>query len=650
MLRAFRRVRNSWIVVGLLGFIMLAFVITGVGTGGKGGMGQMGMGPEHVAIIGGESLTTVEAKERLNRVLDAARQEQPGLDMATFIRTGAFDELLKELITSKVILAFGTAQGFSASKRQIDGEIASIPAFRNAAGKFDRQTFDMALANAKTTEQQLRDDFRLQIIQKQVIVPVAINPKIPEAFARQYAALLVEARTGSIGLVPTRALGAGTPPTDAEVAAYFKKNVARYTIPERRVIRYAAFGLADVAAAATPTEGEIQAFYKANSASYAPRETRTLSQVILPDQKTAQAFAAKVAGGKSFSQAASENGFAAGDIALGSLTRQQMAGLATQAVADAAFAASKGSITAPIKSALGWHILKVDEITVIPGRPLEAVRGTIVQGLSQQKAAAALSDLSSKIEDAIGNGSSFDEAAKANGLKIVETPAVTSTGTNPDVPGFQLPDETKPLLKAAFELAPDDDPVVETIQPNNRYAIVSTGHIVPAAPPPLAKIADRVRADFTWSRAEIRAKALAEKLVAQIDKGTSIRDAFAKAGVTLPPVQTTTARRMDIAQAGDRVPPPLKAIFSLSRGKSKIIPAPNAQGWFIVHLDQIIAGDIDKTPGLVDATRSQFTQIVGDEYAEQFAHAAEGVVNVRRHESVIARLKKDLGSREGSVE
>jgi len=645
MLRAFRKVRNSWIVVGLLGLIMLAFVITGVGSGGKGGMGQLGMGPEHVAIVGGESLTTTETSDRLNRAFNAARQERPELDMPTFIRTGVLDELLSQLISSKVILAFGAQQGLSASKRLVDGEIASIPAFRNAVGKFDRQTFEGALANAKVTEKQLRDDFRLAIIQKQMLIPVAINPKMPVAFAREYATLLVEARTGSIGLVPVRAMGPGTPPTDAEVAAYFKKNVARYTIPERRVIRYAAFGLDNVTAASVPTDADIQAYYKANAAIYAPREKRTLSQVILHDQKAVQAFTAKIAGGKSFAQAATEAGFGAADTALGEKTKAEVAALSSQDVANAAFAAAKGGVTTPVKSPFGWHILKVDGVTLIPGRPLEAVRGAIAQGLGQQKAAAALADLSTRIEDAISNGSSFDEAVKANGLQVQETPPVMQNGLNPDAPGVQPTADVKALLKSAFDLAPDDDPVVETITQGTRYAIVAPGRIVPAAPPPLAQIAAKVRADLVWSRAEARAKALAQQLLARINAGTPMREAFAKAGVALPPVQSTTARRMDIAQGGDRVPPPLRAIFSLGRDKSKILPAPGNSGWFIVHLDQIIKGDVDKVPGLVDATRSQFGQVVGEEYADQFAKAAESEIKVTRHDAVIARLKKELENR-----
>ena len=650
MLRAFRRVRSSWIVVGLLGLIMLAFVVTGVGTRGVGGMGQMGQGPEHVATIGGETLTTTEVTERLNRALNAMREQTPDLDMATFVRTGAVDDLLNQLIMSKVMLAFGAKEGLAVSKRQIDGEIASIPAFRNAAGYFDKDVFLSALAQAKVTEGQLRDDFRLQIVQKQLLLPIAVGPKVPETMARVYAGLLLETRTGSIGLVPVQAVGGGAPPTDADVAAFFKANAARYAVPERRVFRYATFGMSNVAATAAPTDADIAAYYEAHARDYAPRETRSLSQVVLPDENAAKAFAAKIAGGRTFAQAASEAGFDAKDIALGTQSKEDLARISGAAVANAAFAAARGAVTPPVRSPLGWHIIKVDSITAVPGKPLAAVRGEIALNLKVEKAGAALSDLATRIEDAIGNGANFAEVVKANNLTISETAPVTRVGAAPDAPGYQLPADAKPLLKAAFDLTPDDDPVVETIAPGQRFALLTLGRIVPAAPPPLAKVAAQVRADLIRSRAEARAKALADQLLARINAGAPIGDAFAKAGVALPPVQTASARRLEVTQAGDRAAPPIRTLFTLRPGKSKLLPAPNRAGWFIVHLDRIAAGNVAGAPGLVEAARSQFGQIVGEEYSEQFAKAAEREVAVRRNDAAIARLKKQLQGNDEAAE
>src|SRR5512139_2866713 len=640
MISFLRKISSSWVVLGLLGLIMVAFVITGVGTR-SGGLGELGQGPDRVATIGGEAVTVPEFNAQLQRALNQQREQQPDIDMARFVREGGFDGLLSEIINLKTLTDFGVKQGLAASKRMIDGIIAGVPGFQNAAGQFDENEFQRALANAKVTEPQLRDDIRSQLVQRQLVLPIAMSPRIPLAMARQYTALLLESRTGTVGVVPAQAVGPGRDPGDAEIAAFYQRQQARYMIPERRVLRYAVFGLDNVAAAAKATDAEIASFYNNHTADYAARESRTLSQVILPSEQAARDFAAKASGG-SFVQAAQQAGFAASDIALGTQTKDAVETRWSAAVANAAFAAAPGSISAPIRSPLGWHVIKIDAVKTTPARPLAAVRDEIAAQIGQQKAQDALSDLSTKIEDAIANGASFEEVTRNNGMQISETPPVTATGTTPDAPAVQLAPEVRPLLKQGCEMGGDDDPIVQPIVPNQRYALVALGRIVPAAPPPLARIKDQVKADLVRMLSLERARALAQQISDKVNSGTPIRDAFGQAGVPLPAVQPVTARRLDIAQKGREVPPPLLMIFNLTKGKARILPAPNGAGFFVVRLDDIVPGNIDGAPGLVEATRGQFNQVVGDEYAEQFSHAVEREVKVKRNQESIAQMKQRL--------
>jgi peptidyl-prolyl cis-trans isomerase D len=642
MISGLRKVSTSWVVVGLLGLVMLAFIITGVGTGGRGGAGQMGFGPEHVVTVGSESISVPDFNERMTQELNQARQQDPELDMPRFVASGAFDDILTQLINATVLTVFATDNGLAASKRMIDGVIAGVPGFQNAAGKFDETQFRSALANAKFTEEQLRRDIRNQLIQRQLLLPVGASPKVPDALARAYGALLLEGRAGTVGIVPIQAVGAGTEPTAAETAAYFKKNQARYTIPERRVLRYAVFGPAQVAAAAKASEAEIAAAYKSRAADFAAKETRTLSQVVLPDQAAANAFAAKLKAGKSFAQVAAESGFSPADTTLGAQTKTAIARLSAPAVADAAFAAAKGGVTAPVRSPLGWHILRVEAITTIAARPLESVRSELVAAIEKQKSEDALAALATRIEDAISNGGTFDEVAKANALQVQETAPVTAAGAAPETAGYELPDEVRPLLKSGFDLAPDDDPVVETIVNGQRFALLAVGGTVAAAPPPLAQIAARVRGDLLRERAAARAKAVAQQIADRANAGMPLREAFAKAGVALPGLQPVQARRIDISQRNTEVPLPLQMLFSLPAGKTRVMEAPNGAGWFIVRLDTIVPGDVAKAPGIVEATRGQFAQVIGEEYAEQFAHAAARETEIDRNQGTIDKIRRDL--------
>ena len=643
MLTFFRRGVMAKLMLGVLFLSLVAIVITGFGTQGMGGLGELGgLGQSNVAKVEGETISTQRVRQEADRQLERMRQQDPSVDMATFARRGYIDEIVDQLIGIVSAVAFGKDQGLAVSRKLIDREIAGIPAFQNMAGQFDYAAMRSALAQQKLTEQDLRDEIETRLLERQLILPAAGSAHVPAGMAARYAALLLETRTGIVGAVPSAAMGGGNPPTDQEVQAYFRQNIGRYTVPERRALRYAAFGADTVVAAAKATDAEIQDYYRKNQARFGAQETRTLSQVVLQDEKAARAFAQKLAAGTSFAAAAAQAGYASADISLGDKNRDDFAKMTAPNVADAVFSAAKGANVGPVRSGLGWHIVKVENVKPASVKPLETVRADIARQLETEKSANALSDLAGRIENAVSDGASFEQVVQKEHLTVQETPPVTQTAVAPDAPGWKAPPEVQPLLDAAFQMEPNDDPSVETVVPNQRFALVYVTKVVPAAPPPFAQIRDRVQADLLAQRASDRARAVAQGIVSKINAGVAPAAAFAQAQVRLPAVQTLTATRRDIARQGQQVPPPLAMLFSLPKGKARLLAAPNGQGWFVVHLQTIVPGDIAKDPGVAAAVRGQFAQILGDEYAQQFQGAIRATLKVRRNDKAIAKLKSEL--------
>jgi peptidyl-prolyl cis-trans isomerase D len=644
MLSFFRRGAMAKVMVGILFLILVAMVITGFGTGGMGGIGELGggVGGTNVAAVGGERISTVRVRDEVSRQLAKMRQQEPGLDMATFLRRGALEQIVDQLIQVTANTAFGEQNGLGVSKQMIDAEIAGIPAFQGLGGRFDPQTMARALQQERMSEAQLREEIRTRMIERQLVLPAAGSAHVPAGLAQQYAALLLEQRTGLMGAVPSAAMGAGIEPTEAELQAFYRNGQARYTIPERRVLRYAAFGPEAVAAQSQPSEAEIAAAYKQNAAAYAPREVRTLSQVVIPDEAKARAMAQKLAAGMPFAQAAAAFGYAARDIAVGDKTKEEFARLTAPAVADAVYAAAKGANVGPVKSELGWHLVRVENAKTMPGRPLDSVRGELATRISQQKAQNALADMATRLEAQINDGASFEEVAKKNGLQVKETPPITATGQAAGVAGWTTPPEVTPLLEGAFAMDPNDDPAVETIVPNQRFALIALGRVVAAAAPPLAQIRDQVKADLVTTRANERARAVAQSIVSKINSGVAPAQAFAEAKAGLKPPQVIKGIRREIASRARQVPPPLAMLFILPRGKARILRAPGNEGWFVVYLADVVPGDAAKEPGLAQAVRSQFASILGDEYAQQFTNSLRASLKVRRNEEALRKLKAEL--------
>ncbi len=639
MLSVFRK--SPKLVVIIFALVALAFIATGVLTREMPGTTSLAGGGTGVAKVGGQTITATDMEQRIRNQYAQAAQQQPGLDMPGFLAQ-AFDPIVEQTIGATALEVYGRSIGLVASKKQIDGSIAAIPAFHGPDGNFDQATYLAAIAQQHIADAQVRSDLGGDLVRRMVYLPATGALTLPDGVVKAYAGLIMEQRAGSIGFVPTAVTGGGTPPNDADVAAFYKAHLGAYSLPERRVLRYALIGRDQVAMTAIPTEVEVRKVYDTTPDKYAARETRTLSQVVLPTEAAAKAFEATATGGKTFADAAKGAGFAAADIAIGDKSQAQYAVQSSPSVAAAAFALPQGGVSDPVKSDFGWHVVKIDKITRVPATPYESARAQIAGDLAKAKQDAAMSALLAKVQDALSNGQGFADVAKANGLTATDTPAITAGGIAPDQAGYKPAPEVQPLLAPGFKAMPDDPASVQTVLQGERYAMLAVARVVPAAPIPLAQVKPRVAADVATFRASERAKAIATAIVAKVKGGTAMDAAFKAAPVKLPDIHMTTGRRMDLAKLQGQVPPPLAALFRAPVGGTQLVSAGNGSGWYVVHVDKATpATDAEVAPA-VAASRGDLTQSANDEYLEQLADAAKLAVGAKRDEGTIAALRVKL--------
>ena len=477
-------------------------------------------------------------------------------------------------------------------------------------------------------------------------MPVAgFATAVPQNLVTPYASLLLETREGKIAVIPSAVFVDESKPADAALAAFYSENSANYTIPERRTISYACLTSRDSMSVSIPTEEQIQGYYNLNKAQYAASEMRNIEQVILPTEAAAQALAEKVSGGMSLSAAAQSVGLSAAEV--GSTTKSQFAGTASQAVADAAFRAENGGVSEPAQSALGWHIVKINGIDQNPGRTLEQARTEIIGVLTAEQIDEALAELTVQMEDAFADGSSLADVAAAEELNIQTTPKLLANGQNPEDAEYRPIPEMQRILPIAFSMEEDSDPQVIEILPGQQYAILDVTEISEAAPPPLKSIEQLVARDYALDQGAKKAKTVADEITAKLADGTTLAQAMSESGVRLPRPDNIRSTRAEIARQSQQgqVPPPLTLMFSMAEGTAKTLRAPQNQGWFVVQLDNIIEGDAASREDLLTATKQQFQQVFGNEYTEQFINAMKADVGVERNDSAISALKNQLVGR-----
>lgn len=144
-------------------------------------------------------------------------------------------------------------------------------------------------------------------------------------------------------------------------------------------------------------EEAVEAYYNEHFTEAEPVKQVRAAHILVEDEETAKEIKAKLDEGEDFAALASEYGTDAtaergGD--LGWFSHGDM----VPPFADAAFAMEPGTISDPVQTSFGWHIIKLNETRTRPVPPLSAVKGEIVGELAEKARAEILAEISEGIE------------------------------------------------------------------------------------------------------------------------------------------------------------------------------------------------------------------------------------------------------------
>ncbi len=629
------------IFIGFLVIVALAFAAADITGSTFGGLSS----GNRVALVGDDEISSADLSGTAESALAQVRQENPTVTMPSFIAEGGLDEVLEQLIDRYAIGAYAEKYGLRAGENLVNSEILKIGAFRGVSGDFDQAVYQRALAQQNLTDAILRRDLSDGLLAQQMMLPALAAPQMPRKAAQQYAALLLERRSGKIGLIPSALFISDAEPALAQLEEYYSANRADYIQPERRTLRYAVFSADNLKTDIAPTDAEIAAKYAANKAQYAASETRDVTSFFVPTQQGANAIVAQIRAGKSLEAAAREAGFNATSAT--GRDREQFATGTSFAVAKSVFETAQGAIAAPAQSTLGWYIARVDKVTKIPARSLAQARGEIVEQLTVAKRGTALADLSAQIEEEVDAGTSMAEIAKVFGLKLETTPQLLADGrvfgdaqTQPNV-------ALQPILQTAFGVD-EGRPQLDELVPGSQYLIYEVSNIVESAAPPLAQISERVKTDFARAQAAKLAQKAAQRILAKVRGNTTLAAALAaektpsNKPIPAPDAVTLERRELLARRAGQNVPPALVLLFSMAEGTVKLLEAPNNQGWILVDLEEIESKTLEPGDPILAQAREQLAPTLSSEYSAQLTKAMREELDVEKNAAAIDAVRARL--------
>ncbi|MBV7256528.1 SurA N-terminal domain-containing protein [Pacificimonas sp. WHA3] len=642
MISALRRALRNPIMLALLGLVLVAFVIVGMGNP----LGGPASGT--VAKVGDEEISVTRLTSQFDRTLQIVRQENPQITADQVIAEGGLAATLDRLIGAVALKQFAETLGLGTSKRLVDAEIASMEAFRGPTGEFDEQSYRQVLAAQNIDENSLRIDMSDDVMRRHVLSIVADTGNVPAGLAEPIALYQLEQRSLKIGFVPFARFEDQPEPTEEDIEGWYQDNLSRFTIPERRRFSYAIIDRAALAEGIEITDDEIVAAYEAGSALYGASEARSLQQAIVPTEAQAKEFAKRVVSGETFAAVAADMlSLTADDLSLEAMSQASLAASSDQEFADAAFAADEGAVIGPLQSDFGWRVAIVDGVEPVPGRALAEVRDEIRQRLIDDRAETLLADRIGAIEDAIAEGASLKEIAAEQRFELQTPPALTQAGRTPDQPQFALPARDAPVLATVFEYADDEDPVAAEIG-DGVFAVVKTEEIIASAPVKLDLIRDQVRQQLIAER-QIAAATEAAEAVAEVVRGGGDMDAELRQR-RMPPSQDLTLRRVELAAQNGQVPAALTLGFVQDKGDVRAVADPERGAVVVVATTDIVPGKIEDAPSFVTSLRTQLRDATARELQMAFSNAITQQAGVERFPNAMNEVEARYSGTELSGE
>lgn len=545
MLDALRASTQTWIgrtiMTIVMGFLIIAFGFWGIADIFRG------FGANTLARVGSVEITPDQFRNAYQtQLLQMQEQERRAISSEEAHERGLDRQVLSRLLSDTALDQEAHRLGLALPDSVIARQIMQDDSFKGPDGRFNRQMFESRLEDNGLTEQGYIRATRAAALRQDIVSALTDGLAAPRAMLEIINRYYNETRAIDYIVLPKSAAGAVPAPTEAQLKSYFESHRELYRQPEYRKVSLLVLTpttLADAENAAHPiTEAEIEKHYnEVKAAHYTQAEQRQIQQIVLPDEKSAQAAAAKLSGGETFDALIAERKLTPKDTDLGTVTETS---LVDKAVAAAVFAVpAAGGVTKPIKTDFGWAILRVQKIIPKIVIPLLAVKDSIAQELALARARKDLGKIHDAIEDQRASGKSVADSAKAVGLAARTVPALDAEGR--DKSGRAVADlgDPKALLKAVFasDIGVDNDPITMKDGGAIWFDVLN---IDPARNQSFDEVKARVTQDWTADETDRRLVDKAVDLVKKLDSGTPLT-AIAAAQGNLPVKNIDKIKRSD---------------------------------------------------------------------------------------------------------
>ena len=606
MLETMRTKAASWVVKILFVFLILSF-----GAWGIGDMFRRVATPETwIAKVGGEKIVPQQLNVQYRRDMAQLRRVLgQDLDPDQARELGVMEQSLNKLVDSQLLALEAERLGILVSDDEIRARIAQEPAFRNQLGQFDPRVFDMVLNSNGLTEATYIASLRDDIVRSRITGANASGVAAPTLLTNAIYAYRNEKRVADFVRIPREGAGEVPAPDDAALADFHQKHPDQFSAPERRDLTIAYVDPDDLAADIKPTEDRIEEAFDRVKAQLTRPEKRKLVQLVARDEATARQAYDAVKAGTSFADAARDiTKQGAGTLDLGTVTRSDL----TPEIANAAFGLAENAISEPVRSPLGWHVVKVEKIEPGSTPTLADVHDDMAREAAKEMAADEAVKVTNRLEDKLAGGADLETAAQAVNAKVIKVSGLDAEG---GTLSGKLPEalaKDPHFLQLALNSSQGSQSSLTDSPDGGSYA-VRVDKVTPRTLRPLAEVRKEVADAWRHDKLDELARKKAEALLEKVRAGTPLKQAAAAMGLK-PETSPPFTRIAFGAKSG--LPEGLAAaMFKVKQNGADM--APNEDGYAVGQLTGIQPADpaSDRT-GTAEISQELRGSIAGDVVAE----------------------------------
>ena len=559
MMTLMRKLATGFVVKILMLVLVASFALWGVHDVFNGNNRRPPLLTVGKMTVSADEFQSVYDKNREQLKQSAGGHSVPN---ETMIRLGIPEQVIETLVNDRLIRQEALSMGLRVSDSEVLHQTQQNPAFQDKQGRFDRSVFQQVLASVRLNEaayiEEMRASEAMRLFGDALLGQAVLHPSL----AQVMHLLRLEGRDAAVWVFNQDTIKSNPKPTDADLQAFYDAHKKEYQTTEMRTVGVVRFDPKKVEAAKISDEAVAES-YAQNKARFTTPETRDVDQLLYEDEAAAKAAAEALKAGDAWEKVSA--------TAISKKSQHIEAILKARALpgtGEAIFTTKEGAISAPVQSSLGWHLFRVSKIHPESTKSLEAVKDEIRKQLTADAAQDELDRQIGQLEDALANGATLSDAAKAAGVPMQTVGPFDNAGMKADDTRAKDLPLVSGLLDKIGALKVNDTTSALTTE-DGSSVVVGVLNIQAPREKPMAEIRPQLVSRWTKEHKAKQMQEVADKIAAQ--KGDVGLEARAEGASR---VQMQDLRRASKAQLRDAsnqlVPVPkemVDALFSLRPGE-----------------------------------------------------------------------------------